>query len=527
MFRRFTTTSMSMKRMAERVTFEHYRVLQHDDGSLWKLGSGAMGVTYKALDTDLQCPVALKVIKSDLMADEVNRNRFLREARAAAGLRHGNVASVYHLVKDNEQFFYAMEFIDGETTEAYVKRCGPMSLRAALRVAWQVSKALIAATRQKLVHRDIKPANIMILADSEEEDWPCIKLIDFGLVRSVLRSPVSASATGSGFLGTAQFASPEQIEENEVDVRSDIYSLGCTLWYLLTGEAPFSGSLASVFAQHLGSEPSWEKLRPFPKRIRRLLRRMLQKEPSQRPPDAVELRREIEQCVDNIERRQALTARMTLPLNIGCQWLTAPRSRGAVICGVSVISAMLVFGYNANQGTSPQAAPAVQSSDVVPAQSSADSKESSATKNPGWLSVDTSGEPFWSLGSARRVALAETEAPDTGAIGAKDWSPEESTWDAEVGELFAFTNDFRGGEDPFSAAITLDQSFSANAGENGNVAVSKVSIRDKDEVRKTSKSSAKKPQRRVTSRDRDRGFSPMLELQRAREKIRRTIRRIL
>ena len=142
-------------------------------------------------------------------------------------------------------------------------------------------------------------------------------------------------------------------------------------------------------------------------------------------------------------------------------------------------------------------------------------------KTPAGLSVDTSDEPFWSLGLARRVAFAETEAPDTGAIGAKDWSPEDSTWDAEVGELFAFKNDFRGGEDPFSAAITLDQSFSANAGENGNVAVSKVSIRDKDEVRKTSKSSVKKPQRRVTSRDRDRGFSPMLELQRARENIRR------
>ena len=273
---------MSMKRMGDRVAFEHYRVLQRDDGSLWKLGSGAMGVTYKALDNDLQCPVALKVINSDLMADEVNRNRFLREARAAAGLRHSNVASVYHLATDDEQFFYAMEFIEGQTTEAYVARFGPMSLRAALRVAWQVSKALAAAARQKLVHRDIKPANIMIVADSEEDDWPFIKLIDFGLVRSVLRAPDSDSSNGSGFLGTAQFASPEQIEEGEVDVRSDIYSLGCTLWYLLTGEAPFTGSLASVFAQHLGSEPPWEKLRPFPKRIRLLLRRMLRKEPSQR-----------------------------------------------------------------------------------------------------------------------------------------------------------------------------------------------------------------------------------------------------
>ena len=257
---RFTTKCMGMKRMHDRVTFGHYRVLQRDDGSPWELGSGAMGVTYKALDTDLQCPVALKVINSDLMADEANRNRFLREARAAAGLRHSNVASVYHLAQDEEQFFYAMEFIDGETTEANVARFGPMALRPALRIAWQVSKALAAAAKQQLVHRDIKPANIMIVADPEEEDWPFVKLIDFGLVWSAMRGHDSAGETRSGFLGTAQFASPEQIEESEVDGRSDIYSLGCTLWYLLTGEAPFTGPLASVFAQHLGSEPPWEKL---------------------------------------------------------------------------------------------------------------------------------------------------------------------------------------------------------------------------------------------------------------------------
>ncbi len=115
-----------------------------------------------------------------------------------------------------------------------------------------------------------------------------------------------------------------------------------------------------------------------------------------------------------------------------------------------------------------------------------------------------------------------------GAVGAKNWLPEDSTWDAEVGEPFAVMNDFRSGEeDPYSAAITLDQSFSVNDSENEKLAIRKASIRDKDEVKKTTKRSVKKPQRRVTSRDRDRGFSPLQELQRAREKIRRTIRSIL
>ena len=513
---------MIMKRLGDRVTFEHYRVLQRDDGSLWELGSGAMGVTYKALDTDLQCPVALKVINADRMADEVNRNRFLREARAAAGLRHSNVASVYHLAKDEEQFFYAMEFIDGQTTEANVAQFGPMSLRPALRIAWQVSKALAAAARQELVHRDIKPANIMIVADSEEEAWPFVKLIDFGLVRSVLRAHEAASATRSGFLGTAQFASPEQIEESEVDVRSDIYSLGCTLWYLLTGEAPFTGSLASVFAQHLGSEPPWEKLRPFPKRIRRLLRRMLRKEPSKRPASAVELRREIEQCLDEVERREALAARIARPLNIGRQWLTAAPSRRAVICSVSVIGLMLAFGYNGNNGSSPRSAPAVQTSGLVPAQDSANSNESF-----GWSYLGTWDEPFRSLALARRVSFAETAASPR-VIGPKSWLPEDSTWDTEVVKPFGLRDDSRSGEGgPFPTAIALDEPFSVSDSENEKVGIKSVSNRDKDEVKKTAKRSVKRPQRRVTSRDRDRGFSPLREIQRAREKIRREIRRIL
>jgi serine/threonine protein kinase len=611
---------MSMKRMGDRVTFEHYRVLQREDGSLWKLGSGAMGVTYKALDTNLLCPVALKVINSNLTADEVHRNRFLREARAAAGLRHGNVASVYHLAKDEEQFYYAMEFIDGETTEAYVRRCGPMTLRAALRVTWQVSKALAAAARQQLVHRDIKPANIMIVADSEEEDWPFVKLIDFGLVRSMLPARDSATTMQSSFLGTAQFASPEQIEEGEVDVRSDIYSLGCTLWYLLTGEAPFTGSLAGVFAQHLGSEPPWEKLRPFPKPIRRLLRRMLPKEASQRPPSAMELRREIQQCLNDVERREALAARITLPFNVGRRWLNAvPRSRIVVICSVCAIGLMLAFGYNGKNSGSPGSAPPVQTSGLVPAESSAKSNEWFAKEDPGWSylgtnpssrsapamqtrgwsylgtipspgstpamqtrvgtspspgsapamqtrvgtspspgstpAMQTSGvvrapdsadsnewpaeegrgwsylgiwdERFWSLASAQ-VSLGGTAAPDGGVTDAKSWPPKDSIWDAEVVELFAIKNDFwRGRKDPLSTAITLDKRFSVRGGENERATISKVSIRDKDEVKKTTKRSVKKPQRRVANRERDRGFNPLQEVQRARENIRRVIRRIL
>ena len=515
-----------------------------------------MGVTYKALDTDLQRPVALKVINSDLLADEVNRDRFLREARAAAGLRHNNIASIYHLGKDEEQFFYAMEFIEGQTTESYVARFGPMPLRSALRIAWQVSKALVAAARQQFVHRDIKPANIIIVADSEEGDWPFVKLIDFGLARSVLLAHDSDGTTRPGFLDTAQSRSVEQIEEGNMDARSDIYSLGCTLWYLLTGsavcrladqrfrpserhglqgldlltgEAPVTGSVTSALTQQLGGEPSWEKLKPFPRRIRRLLRRMLRKEPSQRPASVMELRREIELCLADIERREALAARIALPLNIGRQWMTAaPWSHRAAIFGASVIGLVLAFGYYGNSDPPSWSAPAMQTSGVVRAQDSANSNQWLAKERPGWSYLDTWDEPFRSLALARRLSFAERAAPDPGIIGAKSWLHGDSIWDSGVAKPVAVKDDSWSGEGGrFSMALASDYSFGVGDSEDNKAAMRKGLIRDKDKVKKTTKRSVKRPQRRVTSRDRDRGFSPLQEVQRAREHIRRVIRRIL
>src|SRR6478752_885487 len=104
--------------------YQQYEVLRREDGSLWELGRGAMGITYKGFDTSLRCPVALKVINSSYLNSEVARQRFLREARAAASLRHQNVASVFQLGTDHESYFYAMEFIDGETVDDYVRRKG-------------------------------------------------------------------------------------------------------------------------------------------------------------------------------------------------------------------------------------------------------------------------------------------------------------------------------------------------------------------------------------------------------------------
>src|SRR5262245_31186835 len=225
--------------------FEHYRLVTGEDGKPVELGHGAMGVTYKALDVDLRCPVTLKVISERYLGDESARLRFLREDRAAAKVRHQNVASVFHLGRTGQNYFYAMEFVEGETLQNLIRRSSRLEVKLALEIATQVAAGLSAVHEQNLVHRDIKPTNIMVRL--KKEGGVTAKIIDLGLAKTVdeSASEVGISIPG-GFAGTPEFASPEQFAGVGVDIRSDLYSLGVTLWEMLTGQAPFHGSPAEV-----------------------------------------------------------------------------------------------------------------------------------------------------------------------------------------------------------------------------------------------------------------------------------------
>src|SRR6201984_3157604 len=170
--------------------FENYALMVDKLGKPIELGRGAMGVTYKAFDIDLRCPVTLKVINERYLEDESARRRFLREARAAASVRHPNVASVFHLGRTGQNYFYAMEFVEGETLENLIKRSGRLEVKLALEIATQAAAGLAAVHKQKLVHRDIKPSNIMV--GVEEGSTITAKIIDLGLAKPAPDAPSEA-----------------------------------------------------------------------------------------------------------------------------------------------------------------------------------------------------------------------------------------------------------------------------------------------------------------------------------------------
>ena len=209
------------------------------------------------------------------------RLRFLREARAAASVRHPNVASVFHLGATSQNYFYTMEFVEGETLQKLINRSGRVELTLALEITTQVAAGLSAVHEQNLVHRDIKPSNIMVKL--KEEGAVTAKIIDLGLAKPATDAAADPAISLPGaFAGTPEFASPEQFAGVGVDIRSDLYSLGVTLWEMLTGKTPFRGTPSEVMHQHQHALLPIEQLRNVPQPVVALLEALLEKDPARR-----------------------------------------------------------------------------------------------------------------------------------------------------------------------------------------------------------------------------------------------------
>jgi tRNA A-37 threonylcarbamoyl transferase component Bud32/dienelactone hydrolase len=272
-------------------TISHYQVLE-------ELGRGGMGVVYRARDRKLDREVALKVLPPELVSVEERRQRFFQEARAAAALKHPAVAVVYEVDEADGEHFIAMELVEGRTLRDVLAE-GPLPPERALEIARGILEALSAAHEKHIVHRDLKPQNIMI------QDGGAVKVLDFGLAkllptsdRADLESHSTDLRTSVGVvMGTAAYMSPEQVEGKEVDVRSDVFSLGVLLYEMLSGNRPFEkASLAATFASILNETPpppSGDKGR-VPTAVRRFVARCLEKDRDCRYGSAREALRELE-----------------------------------------------------------------------------------------------------------------------------------------------------------------------------------------------------------------------------------------
>lgn len=247
------------------------------------LGIGGMGVVYKAEDPQLKRPVALKAILPTMGANDLARRRFLREAQTAAALVHDHIVPILQVGEDRGIPFMAMQFLEGEPLDERLKRAGRLPLSEIVRISREIAEGLAAAHEKGLVHRDIKPANIWL-----EGKKGRVKILDFGLARSA-EDDTQISKSGA-ILGTPAFMAPEQAAGENIDQRCDLFSLGCVLYCLCTGQVPFKGknTLAIITALATSTPPSPRALQDdLPQPLSDLVMRLLAKKPEDRPQSAL------------------------------------------------------------------------------------------------------------------------------------------------------------------------------------------------------------------------------------------------
>jgi serine/threonine protein kinase len=251
------------------------------------LGAGSMGIVFKAEDSRLKRPVALKVMRPNYATKEEYRQRFLREAQATAKLDHPHVVPIYGVDECAGVPYLAMKLLEGESLEERLKARGPwLSLGEVLRIGEEVSDALAAAHARELIHRDVKPTNIWLESDGDR-----VKLIDFGLAR-ILDDDLRLTGTGY-VVGTPSYMAPEQANGDEVDHRSDLFSLGCVLYRTGTGVQPFPGQFAvDVVAavRTVDPKPPRELDPTLPPSFSDLVMALLSKDPAGRPQSALAVR---------------------------------------------------------------------------------------------------------------------------------------------------------------------------------------------------------------------------------------------
>jgi serine/threonine protein kinase len=285
-------------------TISHYKILA-------KLGGGGMGVVYKAEDTKLKRPVALKFLPFDLTRDDDAKERFVHEVQAASALDHPNICTIYEIDEtDDGQLFIAMAYYEGETLKNKVAS-GQLSVDSVIDIATQIAQGLSRAHEAGITHRDIKPANVMITNRGE------VKIVDFGLAKLAGRTKLTKSGTT---MGTVAYMSPEQAQGAEVDHRTDIWSLGVVLYEMLTGQLPFSGEYEMAMMYSIVStdpKPVRSLRSEVSVGLEQIVNKALAKEPDERYQQINELLADLKSTTQKSESKKTFPAQK---LVVGKRW---------------------------------------------------------------------------------------------------------------------------------------------------------------------------------------------------------------
>ncbi len=320
------------------ITISHYKILE-------KLGEGGMGVVYKAQDGKLNRAVALKFLPEHISSSDQDVARFTQEAQAAAGLSHPNICTIYGIEEADKKTFIVMEFVDGQTLQ---EKKSTFSMKQALDIGIQIAEGLAAAHEKGIVHRDIKPENIMIRKDGR------VQIMDFGLAK--LRGASRLTKEGST-VGTAGYMSPEQVQGQETDHRSDIFSLGVLLYEMITGQPPFKGvheTAISYEIVNVDSPPMSSIKSEIPPELDGIVLECLEKDPKERTQSASQVAVDLKRYRRSSSKSRASRITAARPLQSGSTGAVevAPDSAGVrspswTLTG-GIALAMLILGLAAS-----------------------------------------------------------------------------------------------------------------------------------------------------------------------------------